>query len=212
MISVCGRFYIEYDIEDIMAGYGIKNVKNIRYSKGEIFPGTNIPIIFNSEGRKLDFFRWGYQIRGLNKEIINARIETIAEKQNFRKAFLNNRCIIPANSFFEWHNKEKGKDKYKISLKDNKLFSMAGIYDNFVDKNNNPYFGVVILTRPADENMNKIHNRMPVFIKKEDQEEWLLESPNDALKLREKLENSNWANLNIDLAEGSKQLSMYDFL
>lgn len=212
VIILCGRFYIENDIEDIMASYGIANVKNIRYLKGEIFPGTNIPIIFINEGRKLDFFRWGYKIRGLNKEIINARIETVAEKQNFRKAFLNNRCIIPANAFFEWHNMEKGKVKYKISLKDTNLFSMAGIYDNFVDKNNNPYFGVVILTRPADEHMIKVHNRMPVLIKKEEEEEWLLESPNNALKLKEKLENSNWFNLNINPAEESKQLSMYDFM
>ncbi|WML33452.1 SOS response-associated peptidase [Clostridium sp. OS1-26] len=209
---MCGRFYIENDIEDIMVRYGIKNTKNITYSKGEIFPGTNIPIIFNNEERKLDFFRWGYQIRGLNKEIINARIETVAEKQNFRKAFLNNRCIIPANAFFEWHNREKGKDKYKISLKDIKLFSMAGIYDNFIDKNNNPYFGVVILTRAANEHMSKVHNRMPVFIKKEEEEEWLLESPNNALKLKEKLENSNCFNLNITPVDGSKQLSMYDLI
>lgn len=207
---MCGRFYIENDIKDLMASYGIMNVKNVGYAKCEIFPGTNIPIVFNNEGRKLDFFRWGYQVKGLSREIINARIETVAEKQSLKKAFSNNRCIIPANAFFEWHNREK--DKYKISLKNNELFSMAGIYEKFVDKNNNPYFGVVILTRSANGHMSKIHNRMPVFIKKEEEEEWLLESPNNALELKEKLENSNWFNLNIDLAEESKQLSMYDFI
>lgn len=209
---MCGRFYIENDIEDIIASYGIESVRNIKYSKGEIFPGTNIPVIFINKGRELDFFRWGYKIRSLNREIINARIETVAEKQSFKKAFLNNRCIIPANAFFEWHNVEKSKVKYKISLEDTSLFSMAGIYGNFIDKNNNPYFGVVILTSPANEHMSKVHNRMPVFIRKEEEEEWLLEPASNVLKLKEKLENGNWFNLNISLAEGSRQFSMYDFM
>jgi len=51
-ISVCGRFYIENDIKDIVESYGIINIKNIRYSKGEIFPGTNIPIIFKYKSNR----------------------------------------------------------------------------------------------------------------------------------------------------------------
>lgn len=207
---MCGRFYIDNEIEDFISNYDITAVKNITASKGEIFPGTNIPVILNKDHRILDFFRWGYKIQGLNREIINARIETVLEKSNFKNAFLHNRCIIPANAFFEWKNAEKNKAKYKISMKDTKLFSIAGIYNIFVDKNNNPYFGVVILTRPANDHMSKIHTRMPVFIKKEDEEQWLSQCPGDVLKLKEKLENDNWFNLKITPASGSEQLSIYD--
>ena len=113
---MCGRYYIENDIEDIVSSYGIANVNNIKFSKGEIFPGTNIPIIFNNEGRKLVFFRWGYKIESLNKEVINARIESVAEKRNFRKAFFNNRCIIPANAFLNGKVKKRAKLNIRFPL------------------------------------------------------------------------------------------------
>lgn len=209
---MCGRFYIENHIENIISSYGITDVKKINDSRGEIFPGTNIPVIIKNDHRILDFFRWGYKVYGLNREIINVRIETVAEKSSFRNAFLHNRCLIPVNAFFEWKSEGKSKDKYKISLEEAKLFSLAGIYQEFKDKNNTPYYGVVILTRAANEQMSKIHNRIPVIIKKEDEEQWLSGSDTDILKLREKLENENWFSLNIDSLSESKQLSMFDLL
>jgi putative SOS response-associated peptidase YedK len=209
---MCGRFYIENDIEDVISSYGITDVKKLNVSKGEIYPGTNIPVIIKKDERILDFFKWGYKVHGISREVINVRIETAAEKSSFRNAFLHNRCLIPVNAFFEWKSEGKSKDKYKISLEEAKLFSLAGIYQEFKDKNNTPYYGVVILTRAANEQMSKIHNRIPVIIKKEDEEQWLSGSDTDILKLREKLENENWFNLNIDSLSESKQLSMFDLL
>jgi putative SOS response-associated peptidase YedK len=180
--------------------------------KGEIFPGTNVPVVMNDNSRVLDFFRWGFMVKGLNKEVINARIETADAKTTFKKAFLNNRCIIPANAFFEWESCEKNKVKYKISVNDDELFSMAGIYDMFIGKDNKPYFGVAILTRPANEDMIKLHHRMPVIIRKEEEDEWLSGFSEKTLKLQEKLEISNAINLNIVPTEGVKQFSIYDMM
>lgn len=209
---MCGRFYIENNIEEVISSYGITDVKKLNVPRGEIFPGINIPVIIKKDERILDFFKWGYKVHGINREVINVRIETAAEKSSFRNAFLHNRCLIPANAFFEWKSEGKSKTKYKISLEEVKLFSLAGIYKEFKDKNNTSYFGVVILTRAANEQMSKIHNRMPVIIKKEDEEQWLADSDTDILKLREKLEKDNWFSLKIDSASGSHQLSMYDLL
>lgn len=212
MIAMCGRFYIENNIEDVISGYGITDVKKLNFSKGEIFPGTNIPVIIKKDERILDFFKWGYKIHGINSEVINVRIETAAEKSSFRNAFLQSRCLIPANAFFEWKSEGNCKTKYKISLEEVKLFSLAGIYKEFKDKNNTSYFGVAILTGAANEQMSKIHSRMPVIIKKEDEEQWLADSDTGILKLREKLEKDNWFRLKIDSAPGSQQISMYDLL
>lgn len=207
---MCGRFFLETDIEDIIASYGIKQVKNLAPAKGEIFPGTNIPVVMNNKAITLDFIRWGFQLRGMNREVINARIETVSEKPTFRRAFLNNRCIVPANAFFEWETTEKSKVKYKIEVKEKKLFSMAGIYDLFVDKNNKEYFGVVLLTRPANDEMSKLHHRMPVIIGKEKEDKWLKASPQEILDMKGTLEIEDSIRLNITPAEGMQQLSMYD--
>jgi putative SOS response-associated peptidase YedK len=209
---MCGRFLLGTDIEDIISSYKITNVKNMMPVKGEIFPGTNIPVVMNNNSRVLDFFRWGFIVKGLDREVINARIETANVKSSFKKAFINNRCIIPANAFFEWESCEKNKVKYKISVDDGELFSMAGIYDMFIGKDNNPYFGVAILTRPANEDMIRLHHRMPVIIGKEEENEWLSGSSEKILKLQEKLENSNSVNLHIAPIEGAKQFSIYDMM
>lgn len=209
---MCGRFYLENDIEDIIEAYEIRQVKNRVAFKGEIFPGTNIPVVMQNNDTTLDFLRWGFQVRGMNREVINARIETAAEKPAFRKALLNNRCIIPANAFFEWETIEKSKVKYKVQVKDKQLFSMAGVYDLFVDNNNNEYFGVVILTRPANEEMWKLHHRMPVIIDKEKEDIWLTGSSKEILNMLEALETEDFIHLNIAPAAGIQQLSMYDLI
>ncbi|MCM0648290.1 SOS response-associated peptidase [Clostridium swellfunianum] len=209
---MCGRFFIENDIEDIIASYGVRQVKNMVLSKGEIFPGTNIPVVLHNKVRTLDFLRWGFQLRGMNKEVINARIETASEKPTFRRAFLNNRCIIPANAFFEWETTGKSKVKYKIEVKGEKLFSMAGIYDLFTDKYNKEYIGVVILTRSANEDMSKLHHRMPVIIGKEKEDKWLSGSAKEILEVQEALETEDLVRFNINPAEGIQQLSILDLM
>lgn len=206
---MCGRFYIENDIDDIIASYGIREVKNITTVKGEIYPGTNIPVVLNSKSRSLNFFRWGFKIGGLSREVINARVETAAEKPAFRRALLKNRCLVPANAFFEWETKEKTKIKYKISNKDSSIFSMAGIYDEFVDKNNNFYFGVVLLTKKANGDMAKLHHRMPVIITKEEEKKWLGQENVDILNLVENLKDKDNVKLNIVPAEGISQITFF---
>jgi putative SOS response-associated peptidase YedK len=206
---MCGRFYIENDIEDIIASYGIREVKNLIPVKGEIYPGTNIPVVLKDKNRTLDFFRWGFKISSLNREVINARIETVSEKPTFRRAFYKNRCIVPANAFFEWETKEKTKIKYKISAKDIPIFSIAGIYDQFLDSNNKPYYGVVLLTKQANEDMSKLHHRMPVFITKDIEGKWLGEESMDVLELAEALEVKDSVKLKISPAQGVSQLTLF---
>jgi putative SOS response-associated peptidase YedK len=207
---LCGRFFIVSDIEDLIAHYGLKQIYNDISVKGEIFPGTNIPVVFNNKIRELNFLKWGFQVRGVNRELINARVETVSEKPAFRKAFINNRCIIPANAFFEWRTTEKSKVKYKIEVEEERLFSMAGLYDKFVDRNNKEYFGVVILTRPANEEMSKLHNRMPVIIGIGKEDEWLFSSEKEILNIQKNLETDPFINLKIYPAEGIQQMSFID--
>jgi putative SOS response-associated peptidase YedK len=81
-----------------------------------------------------------------------------------------------------------------------------------MDKNNNEYFGVVLLTRPANEEMSKLHHRMPVIIDKEKEDIWLGGSPKDILAMQQAFETDTSIHLNITPAEGIQQLSLYDFI
>lgn len=209
---MCGRFFIESDIEDIIAHYGLKQTYNGDSAKGEIFPGTKIPVVLNNKTKELNFLKWGFQVRGINRELINVRVETVSEKPAFRKAFLNNRCLIPANAFFEWKTTEKSKVKYKIEVEEEGLFSMAGLFDKFVDRNNKEYLGVVILTRPANEEMSKLHNRMPVILNKGKEDDWLSASEKEIINIQKDIEIDPFVKLKIYPAEGIQQMSFIDLM
>ena len=155
------------------------------------FPYT--PIITAKESSRIQLFQWGLippwaKNDEIQKNTLNARLETIQEKPSF-KYVLENRCLIPADAFFEWQwldPKGKEKQKYQINLPDESLFSFAGLYNQWVDPNSgeikNTY---TILTTEANELMSIIHNskkRMPVILNPNDEIKWLsgtLQSFND---------------------------------
>ena len=62
--------------------------------------------------------------------LINAKVETVAEKSAFRDAFKSRRCLIAADGFYEWKKiGAKTKQPYAITMKDRGLFGFAGLWD-----------------------------------------------------------------------------------
>ncbi len=117
------------------------------------------------------------------------------DKPSFKDAAKNSqRCLIPCSGFFEWQwLDEKGKTKipYYIGLKDQSLFSLAGLYSRWKSNEQQSYtFSYTVLTTTANPLMATIHNskkRMPVIIPKQYERDWLNQnlSKEDALALCE---------------------------
>ncbi len=105
--------------------------------------------------------------------LINARAESVDIKPLFRNSFYNRRCIIPVTSFFEWENVDGEKIKRKISIEGENIFSLAGLYSTFRDNSGNEYESFTIITTDANDDMKKIHNRMPVILSKDMENHWL---------------------------------------
>lgn len=149
------------------------------------FEYLNIPIILDSSPEIISTnYHWGlvpswskdFDIR---KNTLNARIETIDEKSSF-KNITSNRCLIIASAFFDWHwNDEKGKSKtkYQINSQDDELFAFAGLHDKWIDKETGEILNsFTMLTTQANQTMKYVHNskeRMPIMLKKEDENAWL---------------------------------------
>jgi putative SOS response-associated peptidase YedK len=112
---------------------------------------------------------------------LNCISEEGFEKASFRDSLKDGkRCLIPITGFFEWRWGDKGgKNKYPyyIFLKNQKIFSLAGIYSRWVDKQTGEeVFTFSILTTRANPLMERIHNnkkRMPVIIAREYEADWL---------------------------------------
>ncbi len=116
----------------------------------------------------------------ISKMTINARSETLFEKPSFREGIRIRRCIIPSTGYFEYHYEGKVTSVYFIYIKNEKVFSIGGIYDYWTDKETNQaYTTYTMITTPGNEFTNKIHNggknpfRMPFIIPKEMEERWL---------------------------------------
>lgn len=190
---MCGRFWLDCDIEDVFLKYKIRNQRITKWTKGDFYPSSNIPIVFEDEERNMEFAKWGFYFKDKKGIVINARAETVKSKQMFKNSFYNTRCIIPANMFYEWKDKgNKKKDKYKIGLKDSSLISLGGIYKISFDENHIRQLTVVIITTEAEGNMKTIHSRMPLIIKDDDIEKWL--NRNTSIKDVEKVLKSNFNN------------------
>lgn len=138
--------------------------------EGEIFPASVLPVLaVNKEGEQRVFpMKWGFS--GPKGLLINARAETAAEKPTFREPWAAHRCVIPASWYFEWEHDEKNKagQKYVLRPEEQGLVWLAGLYRM---EDGLPVF--VILTRPADECVAWMHDRMPVMLPKAAVSGWI---------------------------------------
>ncbi|GGG18291.1 hypothetical protein GCM10011323_23090 [Pontibacter amylolyticus] len=110
----------------------------------------------------------------LLKRSINARAETLTEKPSFRNLLISKRCLVPADGFYEWQVTPQGKVPYRILLKNEELFSFAGLWDEWLDKSTDEVLHTyTIITTNANDIVKPIHGRMPVILSPEAEELWL---------------------------------------
>jgi putative SOS response-associated peptidase YedK len=105
--------------------------------------------------------------------MINARAESVADKPAFRSAFKRQRCLIPANGFYEWKKTGGKKEPYYFRLKDKSMFAFAGLYETWSDAEKKEINSYTMITTKANKLMAPIHDRMPVLLSKEGEEVWL---------------------------------------
>ncbi|MNM58688.1 putative SOS response-associated peptidase YedK [compost metagenome] len=130
-------------------------------------PGAQLPMLREVDGqRRLDMARWGLTpawLKDLSRTPAHARVETVAEQPMFRDAFVQRRCLLPANGFYEW----RGVRKRPYWLATGKgLLYFAAVWEAYpVD--GHIWYSVAMLTRPA-ANM-----RRPVILDEDGQALWL---------------------------------------
>lgn len=143
--------------------------RQIEVKTGEVFPGDVAAVI--ASNRKLEpqafGMKWGYQLPD-GKLIFNARSETAAQKAMFADGMRQHRCLIPADSYYEWQKTGQGKQKYEIAPGFTNGFFLAGIYRI---EQGRPVFS--ILTKEPAESIAFIHNRMPVILPNDTMNDWL---------------------------------------
>lgn len=148
------------------------------------FSFPDCPVITSDP--EIQSYKWGLipfwvkdqkQADEIKRMTLNARADTVFQKPSFREPIMKKRCIVPSTGYFEWRHEGDKKIPYYIFLKDEDIFSMAGIYDTWLDKSTGEVVNTFsIITTEANPLTDYIHNtkhRMPAILNQEDEEKWL---------------------------------------
>jgi len=130
---------------------------------------TASTVTFNNGMCQLDT-TWGIKPSWSKKLLINAQSETVADKPTFKRAFTENRCVVPCSGWYEWSNiAGEGKQKYLFDNESASPLYMAGIYYSQLEA---PPELVTLTTRPTALCL-QYHHRMPLLIPETAIEDWL---------------------------------------
>jgi len=191
---MCGRFTLSAPPEVISMCFDIETDSFNYLPAFNIAPTQNVLTVRNRENSKhVQTMRWGLipfwaKEARIGNKMINARSETVIENKVFRTPFQKRRCLILADSFYEWVRVSKSKQPIRILLDSEKPFAFAGIWESWKDPND-PNADAVescsIITTHANTLIQPIHDRMPVILPRELESDWLDLDNTDTGFLRE---------------------------
>ncbi len=143
-----------------------------------VAPSHVMPIIRSDDMHHFRPHRWGLipfwaKDENIGYKMINARSETVLQKNAFKKAMSQRRCLVPMDGYYEWQKQGKNKIPFRIQTKDQKAFMAAGLWERWKSPDGKEVYSFTILTQNASHGIAHIHDRMPAILKKEDQMHWV---------------------------------------
>lgn len=188
---MCTRFYIDRSTPELITigDAALINPLAMRFAhadggaimtSGEIRPTNIVPTIAMSKSGNRTVFpmKWGFNVpiahKTAPKLVVNSRTETAAQKRSFSDAWAAHRCIVPSSWYFEWehYTNPMGKpcvgEKFSIQPKGSTVTWLCGLYRI---EDGLPRF-VILTTAPVPE-LEKIHDRMPLMLPKEQTDAWI---------------------------------------
>jgi putative SOS response-associated peptidase YedK len=172
---MCGRFEMN-NPNMIQARFHTINVVPDMYANYDVRPQTSVATVIVDD--VLDLMKWGL-VPSWSKDgkikysTINARIEGIEDSKLYGGPFRRTRTIIPASAFFEWPVKNGVKHKVRIARTDGEMFGFAGLCETWHDKEGVGHGTCTIITRPSTGKIQAVHDREPVILLPDEEEEWI---------------------------------------
>ncbi|MDQ2757203.1 MAG: SOS response-associated peptidase [Actinomycetota bacterium] len=143
--------------------------------------------------RQLRLLTWGL-VPSWAKDVkaglrmINARVESVLEKPAFKRAAVARRCLVPAQGWYEWQvspvaTDAKGKPRkqpFFMHRLDGDVVALAGLYEFWRDpqvaSDTDPEAWLTtftIVTTAAEPGLDRIHDRQPLVLERDDWARWL---------------------------------------
>jgi putative SOS response-associated peptidase YedK len=146
-------------------------------------PQRSLFALTGTDDRVLDRYKWGLlppwaKDPAMSNKMFNARGETVAEKPSFRSAFKHRPCVIPVDGFYEWdHRPGRHKQPHFFTRADGSMLLLAGLHESWRDRSAGDEAPEVrtctVITTEPNEDLDGLHNRMPVILEADEIERWL---------------------------------------
>lgn len=203
---MCGRFVVARATADLVSAFSVDEVVGDDLPPSwNVAPTQKVRIVTGrgedgEPSRRLETARWGLvpvwaKSRSVGSRAINARSETVLEKPMFRSAAVKRRALVPADRYYEWQVTAGGKRPTYLHPEDDGLLGFAGLYEFWHDpevlegEDGERLMTTTILTRPAEDALGHIHDRMPVIVPTgELQGDWLDPALTDKSEIRSLLD------------------------
>ncbi|WP_075618661.1 SOS response-associated peptidase [Paenisporosarcina indica] len=177
---MCGRYSLFMNLNKLEERFGEATFEAEDYEPSyNIAPSQYILTVINDGSKnRLGYLKWGLvppwaKDSKIGFKMINARSETVHEKPSFRESLKKKRCLVVADSFFEWKKTDRDKVPMLVKLKSEEPFAMAGLWETWKSSTGEAIHTCTVLTTEPNELMASIHDRMPVILKPEDEHTWL---------------------------------------
>ena len=192
---MCGRYRLSRRkqlVEEYFGAGSDDDDWNPRYNIAPSQPVATIRQDAREPIPEISPMRWGLvpswaKDPSIGYKTINARAETVANTPSFREPFKSQRCLIPADGFYEWQRNGKAKQPYCFEVNDGQLFAFAGLWDRWMNPQGEPIESCTILTTTPNSLLADIHDRMPVILRPDDYELWLDPAFRDMASISEML-------------------------
>jgi putative SOS response-associated peptidase YedK len=191
---MCGRYTAAKDFGELIKLVGVVMARVPFFTPRYNIAPTQMAAVIYRERREpaVKLMRWGLipswaKDESVGNALINARLETLEARNAFREALKKRRCLILADSFFEWQERTGKRQPFRVMLKSGEPFFFAGLWDRWVkppaagkydtDLDEAPPSETIdsftIITRAANEAIAPLHDRMPVMFSEASFNRWM---------------------------------------
>ncbi|TWT79155.1 putative SOS response-associated peptidase YedK [Planctomycetes bacterium CA13] len=180
---MCGRFTLRISHTNLQRFFQLKDSVVDLSPRYNIAPTQTILAIVrgsNDRSRRTVRMIWGLvppwsdDVR-IGARMINARAETVDEKPSFKQPLKHNRCLIPADGYYEWKKVSDGKQPFLMHRPDEGPFAFAGLWqrNRKASGDGGEIVTCTVITTNANQRTEDVHDRMPVILDVDDYDQWL---------------------------------------
>jgi len=174
--------YALFEIENLRDRFQLASgvPKGVKASYN-ISPTQLAPVVVSRDGlNQLERMKWGFipeSAKDTNSvfryKTFNVKSEGIFSKPATSEVIRSQRCLIPVNGFYQWHQSPEGKQAYFVRVKNQPIFSLAGVYSSWTNPEGTTWGTFSIVTTQPNQEFATISRRMPVILHPEDEASWL---------------------------------------